>query len=277
MQTMRRNRGVIAGVLTIGAVATSLLSYRSTQAAAPVAPARATVQVAIQNFAFSPQMITIAPGTTVTWTQKDTAPHTVTSDTGAWTASATLSTGQTFSYTFTKTGTYPYHCAVHPTMIASVIVAAGAGAGSAPGAGMPGNMGAMGKASTRTLPSWTGYYDGKTLTYISTDTSSKAEALQDHINYSASLAKALPQASKIYLVTNGAFATRGAVFGSALGADDYTPLWQEIQVSWKTAGDAVLLTSDNQINALASKGTLRLTSTGVVLNCPIIAKSYMAM
>ena len=274
MQTMRRNRGVIAGVLTIGAVATSLLSYRSTQAAAPVAPARATVQVAIQNFAFSPQMITIAPGTTVTWTQKDTAPHTVTSDTGAWTASATLSTGQSFSYSFTKTGTYPYHCAVHPTMIASVIVAAGAGAGSAPGAG---NMGAMGKASTRMLPSWTGYYDGKTLTYISTDTSSKAEALQEHINYSASLAKALPQASKIYLVTNGAFATRGAVFGSALGADDYTPLWQEIQVSWKTAGDAVLLTSDNQINALASKGTLRLTSTGVVLNCPIIAKSSMAM
>ena len=142
---------------------------------------------------------------------------------------------------------------------------------------MPGNMGAMGKASTRMLPSWTGYYDGKTLTYISTDTSSKAEALQEHINYSASLAKALPQASKIYLVTNGAFATRGAVFGSALGADDYTPLWQEIQVNWKTAGDAVLLTSDNQINALASKGTLRLTSTGVVLNCPIIAKSYMAM
>ncbi|HVA90799.1 MAG TPA: cupredoxin family copper-binding protein [Chloroflexota bacterium] len=274
---MPRLSGAIVGVLMIGAIATSLLGYRSTQAAAPAATAHATVQVTIQNFAFSPQMITITPGTTVTWTQKDSAPHTVTSDTGAWTASAPLSTGQTFSHTFTKMGTYPYHCSVHPNMIASVIVATHPSAGSGPGMGMPGNMGAMGKASKLMLTSWTGYYDGKTLTYISTDTSSKAEALRDHINYSASLAKSLPQASKIYFVTNGSFATRGAVFGSTLGAGDYTPLWQEIQVTWKTAGAAVLLTSDNQINALAAKGMLRLKSTGVVLNCPIIAKSSMAM
>lgn len=274
---MRQHCRVIAGVLLLGAVTTSLLGYRSTQAAAPSATAHATVQVTIQNFAFSPQTITVAPGTTVTWTQKDSAPHTVTSDTGAWTASVDLSPGQTFSHTFTTIGTYPYHCAVHPNMMASVIVATGAHAGAGPGTTMPGTLGTMGKAAKLMLTSWTGYYDGKTLTYISTDTSSKAEAMQDHLNYSASLAKTLPQASKIYFVTNGGFATRGAVFGSTLGASDYTPLWQEIQVTWKTAGAAVLLTSDNQINALAAKGMVSLKSTGVVLNCPIIAKSAMAM
>ncbi|MDB5057740.1 MAG: blue (type 1) copper domain protein [Chloroflexi bacterium] len=286
---MRRYGGMITLVMTIGALAASLLSYRSAQAASPAATAHATVRVTIQNFAFSPQTITVAPGTTVIWTQKDDAPHTVTSKTGAWTASAELSAGQTFSYTFTKTGTYPYYCAVHPNMVATVIVASGSSAGSGSGSGsksgsgsgsghgMTGNMGSMGKSSELKLMSWTGFYDGKTLTYISTDTSSKSEAMQDHINYSPSLAKTLPQASKIYFVTNGTFASRGAVFGSTLGAPDYTPLWQEVQVTWKSTADAVLLTSDNQINSLASKGKLSLKSTGVVLNCPLIAKSSMHM
>jgi plastocyanin len=266
---------LITSLVAVGILTVSLVSYRSTQAASPAAPSHATVQVSIQNFAFVPQTITVAPGTTVVWTQKDSAPHTVTSDTGAWPASAQLSTGQTFSFTFTKVGTYPYHCSVHPYMTGKVIVTSSPGSGS--GQGMPGNMGSMGKASKLTLTSWSGYYDGKSMTYISTDTSSKAEAMQDHINYSASLGKTLPQASKIYFVTNGAFASRGAVFGSALGESDYTPLWQEIQVTWKNVGDAVLLTSDNQINDLAAKGKLSLKSTGVVLNCPMIAAPSMHM
>src|SRR5919198_6567062 len=74
-------------------------------AARPAAHAHATMHVAIQNFAFSPQTLTVAPGTTVIWTNKDSVAHTVTSDTGAWSGSGNLGTGQTFSHTFAKAGT----------------------------------------------------------------------------------------------------------------------------------------------------------------------------
>jgi predicted lipoprotein with Yx(FWY)xxD motif len=93
-------------------------------AARPAAHAHATIQVTIQNFAFSPQTITVAPGTTVIWTNKDNFDHTVTSDTGAWPDSGNLATNHTFSHTFTKAGTYPYHCAIHSSMTAKVIVSA---------------------------------------------------------------------------------------------------------------------------------------------------------
>src|SRR5579875_178947 len=91
------------------------------RAAGPQAHAHATVDVAIQNFAFSPATLTVAPGTTVTWTNKDGAAHTVTSDSGAWPDSGNLATGKSFSFTFTKGGTYAYHCAIYPFMTAKVI------------------------------------------------------------------------------------------------------------------------------------------------------------
>src|SRR4051812_38839909 len=105
------------------------------RAAVPAAPTRATVPVTIQNFAFSPQTLTVAPGTTVVWTQKDSTAHTVTSDTGAWPDSGSLAQGKTFAHTFTQPGTYPYHCAIHPFMTAKVIVTA-----AAPRAGASGTV-----------------------------------------------------------------------------------------------------------------------------------------
>lgn len=60
-------------------------------------------------------------GTKVTWTNNDGAPHTVTSDSGAF-GSQTLNQGNTFSFTFTSAGTFPYHCAFHPGMKGTVIV-----------------------------------------------------------------------------------------------------------------------------------------------------------
>ncbi len=113
-------------------LATPLIGARA--AVSHVQP-HATVQVAIQNFAFSPRTLTIAPGTTVVWTQQDSAPHTVTSDTGAWTASADLHAGQTFSHTFTTAGTFAYHCAVHPNMTATITVASHGASGASGGTG----------------------------------------------------------------------------------------------------------------------------------------------
>ena len=235
-------------------------------ATAPAAHPHATVQVTIQNFAFSPQVITVAPGTKVVWTQKDSAPHTVTSDNSAFAGSSNLSAGQTFSYTFTKPGKYPYHCAVHPNMTATVIVSSSGASGDN---GMNG-MGSMGPMSKTSMTAWTGWYDKHKVLYVSTDTSSKDEATRSHINYAPSLAKSLANTSQIYLVANGMYANRGAVFGSQPGASDYTPLWQEVTVTWKDPSKAVALGADDQIKGLAKSGQVTLKMTGTVLNCPII-------
>ena len=77
--------------------------------------------VTIDNFKFSPQEITIAPGTTVVWTNKDDVPHTVVT-TDKKVKSKALDTGEKFSFTFTAAGTYDYYCSVHPKMTAKVIV-----------------------------------------------------------------------------------------------------------------------------------------------------------
>lgn len=77
------------------------------------------------NYAFSPVSLTVKVGTTVVWTNATSAPHTVTTDTGApvMIASDSIPTaGGTFSFTFTKPGTYHYHCSVHPNMTATIVV-----------------------------------------------------------------------------------------------------------------------------------------------------------
>jgi plastocyanin len=90
----------------------------ATQAAAP---AGNVVEVKIDNFSFSPQTITVKPGTTVIWTNRDDIPHTVVSDDKVF-KSKVLDTDEKFTYTFDKAGNFPYFCSVHPKMTAKVIV-----------------------------------------------------------------------------------------------------------------------------------------------------------
>jgi amicyanin len=81
--------------------------------------------VAIKNFAFAPTAVTVKVGTTITWTNKDSDAHTVTSTgSGGPLNSPALSTGQTFSFTFTTAGSYSYFCTIHPFMTATVVVTA---------------------------------------------------------------------------------------------------------------------------------------------------------
>lgn len=89
---------------------------------AAVAPVSGN-SVAIKNFAFAPAALIVKVGTKVTWTNEDTDAHTVTSqnNTGVLNSPA-LNTGQSFSYTFTKPGTYSYLCTIHPFMTATVTV-----------------------------------------------------------------------------------------------------------------------------------------------------------
>ncbi|MER5339395.1 MULTISPECIES: cupredoxin domain-containing protein [Streptomyces] len=79
--------------------------------------------MAIKNFAFAPATLKVKVGTTVTWTNQDTDAHTVTSTgSGGPLRSAALNTHATYSYTFTKPGTYSYLCTIHPFMTATVEV-----------------------------------------------------------------------------------------------------------------------------------------------------------
>ena len=78
--------------------------------------------VDIKGFAYDQATLTISKGTTVTWTQHDSAVHTVTSVSGNVLDSQNLAKGETFSYTFDETGTFEYYCTNHPSMKGTVIV-----------------------------------------------------------------------------------------------------------------------------------------------------------
>lgn len=78
--------------------------------------------VIIQNFAFNPNNLTVKTNTTVTWINNDSTTHAVTSDNGAFQSSGNLNQGANYTFTFTKAGTYPYHCSIHPKMKGTIVV-----------------------------------------------------------------------------------------------------------------------------------------------------------
>lgn len=95
----------------------------SNQTGASNAKPTATNDVSIKDFAFSPADITVKKGTTVTWTNKDSATHTVTENDGqAGPDSGDLATGKTYSFTYGTVGTFKYHCSIHTGMIGTVTV-----------------------------------------------------------------------------------------------------------------------------------------------------------
>ena len=102
-------------------IAMLLLLVGSPSVKANDQPSAANVAVKIDNFVFGPQAITVPVGTTVTWTNSDDIPHTAVSTDGVF-KSKVMDTNEKFSYTFTKAGTYPYYCSVHPKMTGQVVV-----------------------------------------------------------------------------------------------------------------------------------------------------------
>lgn len=91
---------------------------------APAQSGSPVVSVDIQNLAFTPQTVTVAMGTSVRWTNKDSTAHTVTSTTGAF-DSGNMGRGATFTHSFNTLGEFPYICAIHPAMTGKVTVAVG--------------------------------------------------------------------------------------------------------------------------------------------------------
>ena len=87
------------------------------------AASAAEATISIDNFAFTPAQLTVAPGTRVTWVNNDDIAHLVVDakDPRAM-KSPPLDTGDKFAFTFAEPGTYPYFCALHPHMQGEVIV-----------------------------------------------------------------------------------------------------------------------------------------------------------
>lgn len=77
--------------------------------------------ISISNFAFSPATLTIKRGTTVTWTNNDSVSHTVSGDVSGPNSSP-LSNSEKYSYTFNGAGQFGYHCNIHPSMKANIVV-----------------------------------------------------------------------------------------------------------------------------------------------------------
>jgi plastocyanin len=101
-------------------VATLQLSAASPGSSAK-APQPASAEVKVDNFSFGPATLTVTVGTTVTWTNRDDIPHTIVSTDKVF-KSKVLDTDEKFSFTFSKAGTYPYFCSIHPKMTGSVVV-----------------------------------------------------------------------------------------------------------------------------------------------------------
>jgi plastocyanin len=92
------------------------------QASQPQAQAESgEVIVVIQDFVFKPAELTVSAGTKVTWINKDEAPHTATSVDKKFNSGG-MDTDDKFSFVFNDKGEYPYFCALHPQMKATITV-----------------------------------------------------------------------------------------------------------------------------------------------------------
>ncbi len=110
----------LAGTTAI--ILLAAMNGASADTSSPMAGATsAPVLVVINDFAFKPQSLTIKPGTTVQWRNDDGISHTATDSGGAF-DSHNLDKGMTYSFTFTKAGTYSYVCSYHPNMTGTIVV-----------------------------------------------------------------------------------------------------------------------------------------------------------
>lgn len=100
-------------------------SYKSTAPStttqAPPTTNSSANEVTIKSFSFSPAALTIKVGDQVTWINQDSAGHSATADDNSF-DTGVLPTGQSSSVTFSKAGNYTYHCSIHPSMKATIIV-----------------------------------------------------------------------------------------------------------------------------------------------------------
>jgi plastocyanin len=103
-------------------MAAILTAFTLTTATCPPLRAADAPMVKIENFAFTPAVLTVKPGTTVTFRNDDDIPHLVVANDSSFRSKA-LDTGDTYEFTFTKAGDFAYFCGLHPHMQGKITVA----------------------------------------------------------------------------------------------------------------------------------------------------------
>jgi plastocyanin len=99
--------------------APSSQNYNNVPADGSASVPAGTNSVSIQNYSFAPATLMVKAGTSVVWTNNDSASHTIKS---ADFNSGTLSKGQTFEFKFEKAGSYDYTCGIHTSMTGKIVV-----------------------------------------------------------------------------------------------------------------------------------------------------------
>jgi plastocyanin len=122
MKSEKKYSGKFLLVMLALSLVTIMNGCKKDEDDAPAPSSPPANEVWMQNTAFTPSTITVSVNTTITWRNKDSMTHTVTSNNGAFSSSGNISGGGTFSHQFTTAGTYPYHCTPHPQMTGQVIV-----------------------------------------------------------------------------------------------------------------------------------------------------------
>jgi len=108
------SRRALVVAMLLGPLFGAALAFRTVAAERPS-------EIKIDNLAFGPKELTVAPGTTVTWVNRDDLPHSVVDKSKAF-RSKTLDTNNSFSFTFANAGTFDYICGLHPQMTGKIIV-----------------------------------------------------------------------------------------------------------------------------------------------------------
>lgn len=96
----------------------AMVRRQAARKAAPLGPD----QIGIDNFNFTPPMLTVKAGTKVTWVNNDDVPHLIVNVENRFRQSPVLDTDQRFSATLGRVGTYRYFCSLHPRMQGTVVV-----------------------------------------------------------------------------------------------------------------------------------------------------------
>jgi plastocyanin len=117
-------RTLLAGIallMALGALTGTRGALAARAQSSPATVQGTTIGIAISGFRFTPENMTVQVGDTVTWTNNDTAPHTVDADNRAF-KSGTLRQGESYSYQAAQPGVYTYYCQFHPYMKGTITV-----------------------------------------------------------------------------------------------------------------------------------------------------------
>jgi plastocyanin len=118
---MTRQRLAAAAAISLVLGAGAAIAEPPQPAAPQQIAATNEAEISIQSFQFVPAILTIKPGTAVTWINRDEEPHNVVSPDRVFRSKA-IDGGEKFSVVLDKPGTYNYLCAVHPHMRGKIVV-----------------------------------------------------------------------------------------------------------------------------------------------------------